>query len=90
MTTQQTLGLRGGTYAVYSGKCVPMDYIENHRERFKQAAMRVHYNAGEGHVIDHDGAVYHITRQSRRAKIVLDVCEADRIRQFVAEWEATQ
>jgi hypothetical protein len=88
MTTQQTLGLRGGTYAVYSGKCVPMDYIENQRERFKRAAQRVADNAGEGYVIEDTGAVYRIELPSRRASLVIDIFEAERVRKLVAKWEA--
>ena len=67
-------------YAVYNGAAKPMDYIERnegetpakHRKRqFRYACMRVVDNANEGHVIDHDGTVYSVSRAYRRAKPVV-------------------
>ena len=59
--------------AVYNNKQVIMDYIDNPKDEFKFACMRVRDNlesGSVGYVITPKGNKYLITREAKMAKLV--------------------
>jgi hypothetical protein len=56
--------------AEYNGKRVVMDYIQNPKEEFKYACMRIIDNGADGIVYCPDGKKYEVTQKSRKAKLI--------------------
>ena len=68
----------GHHLAIYNNKTVIIDYVEP-KEEFKYACMRISDNLGtgnnstdQGFVITPDNKKYLITRQSRKAKLIIE------------------
>ena len=55
-------------YAIYDGRVVLMDYIQNPADRFKRAAQRIVDNGFNGYVVDDQRAVFAVTRAKKTAK----------------------
>ena len=55
---------------IYNNKRVVMDYIENPKEEFKYACMRISDNNATGIVITPDGKQYQVTPYSKTARLI--------------------
>ncbi len=56
--------------AIYNGKSVIMDYIDNPKHEFKYACMRIIDNGASGIVVCPNGKRYEVNQSNRTAKLI--------------------
>jgi hypothetical protein len=56
--------------ASYNGKNVVMDYIDNPKQEFRYACMRIIDNGANGIVICPDGKRYEVLQSTKTAKLI--------------------
>jgi hypothetical protein len=54
-------------YALYDGRVVDMGYIDQRKDRFKFAAMRIRDNGASGYVVDDRRLVYVVAAGKKMA-----------------------